>query len=206
MLTRALARTRARVVAVELDARLAKDLRRIEGEVRVVEADARRFTWPRAPFRVVANLPFAHGTDILRALLSDPAVPLRSADVIVQWELAAKRTRLWPSTALGVLWGAWYEVDVVRRIAPSAFAPSPSVAAGVLRASRRAVALVPTEEAHAYDAFVRRSFADAPLRRILGSRRVKRALHELGADRDARARDLDAAGWAHLYRSVRRTR
>jgi len=107
MLTRSLARAGARVVAVELDARLARDLRQVGGEVEVMEGDALTYTWPSQPFRVVSNLPFAHGTEILRRVLGDPAVPLRSADVIVQWELACKRCRVWPSTVLGVLWGAW---------------------------------------------------------------------------------------------------
>ena len=33
--------------------------------------------------------------------------------MIVQWELAEKRTRLWPSTAAGVLWSAWFELELV---------------------------------------------------------------------------------------------
>lgn len=156
MITRALVAAGARVIAVEPDRTLGVRLRRLP--VSVVEADALRYAWPAEPFRVVANLPFAHAADLCRRLLSDPRVPLRSADLIVAWNLAAKRARLWPSTAQTVVWSAWYELAVVRRLERGEFRPPPSVAAGVLRARRRPAPLVPPEQAAAFERFVRRGF------------------------------------------------
>jgi len=158
MLTGALLAAGARVVAIEPDRRLAARLRRACPAAQVVERDALLEPWPVEPFRVVANLPFAHATAICRSLLSDPRVPLRSADVIVEWDFAVKRARLWPSTAQTVLWSAWYELAVVRRIDARAFVPVPSVAAGVLRARRRERPLVRPADAARYEAFVRRGF------------------------------------------------
>jgi 23S rRNA (adenine-N6)-dimethyltransferase len=197
MLTSALLRAGARVCAVEPDRRLAGRLRRACPAAVVVEADALAVPWPDEPFRVVANLPFAHTTDICRALLSDPLVPLLSADVVVEWDVALKRTRLWPSTILGVLWGAWYELTLRRRIASAAFAPAPSVAAGVLGARRRAEPLVPVQEARAYEAFLRRSYGAGSL-----PPRARALAHELGLDRRARPRDLDARAWATLWQET----
>jgi 23S rRNA (adenine-N6)-dimethyltransferase len=84
MLTASLVAAGARVVAVELDGRSAEILRSRFRGVDVVRGDARLVATPREPFRVVANLPFATGTAILRRLLDDPCVPLRQADVIVE--------------------------------------------------------------------------------------------------------------------------
>lgn len=173
MLTRALVDAGGRVVAVEPDRRLGKRLRALP--VEVVQADALAFAWPREPFKVVANLPFAHAAEICRRLF-DPAVPLVSADLIVEWDFAAKRARLWPSTAQTVIWSAWLELSVVRRLERDAFAPRPSVAAGVLRARRRERPLVRPADAAAYERFVRRGFR---------------------ADRGARERDPHA--WAHAF-------
>ena len=86
---------------------MARRLRRACPDALVVEDDVLATPWPAEPFRVVANLPFAHSTAICRALFADPRVPLRSADVIVEWDFAVKRSRLWPSTAQTVLWSAW---------------------------------------------------------------------------------------------------
>lgn len=197
MLTAALLRAGARVQALEPDTRLAARLRRACPGAVVVEAGALSAPWPDEPFRVVANLPFAHATEICRALLSDPLVQLRSAHMIVEWDAALKRTRLWPSTILGVLWGAWYELTVVRRIAPAAFAPTPRVAAALFRAERRAEPLVHVRHAAAYEAFLRgayRSGSLPPCARALAP--------ELGIDPRSDPRDVDARAWAALWQET----
>lgn len=202
VLTGALRAAGARVVAVELDPRLAATLRgRFERDanVRVVEGDVARFALPSEPFAVLANLPFAVGTAILRRLLDDPRVPLTRLDAIVEWGLAAKRTRVWPSTQVSCFWSAWYELAVVRRVPRAAFAPPPSVDAAVFRAVRRDEPLVPIGDARAYLAFLQRGFAEpGRLRRLV----PRAALRQVAFANDANARDLDARQWAALYRSL----
>jgi 23S rRNA (adenine-N6)-dimethyltransferase len=178
MLTLPLLAAGARVIAIEPDPILGARLRRACPAAEVSSLDWRAAGWPDEPFRVVANLPFAHAADICRSLLGDPGLPLRTADLIVEWDFAAKRARLWPSTARTVVWSAWYELTVVRRLPPSAFAPPPSVAAGILRARRRSSSLVDPARADAYDAFVRAAFRQDP-----------------------RARDLDPHAWAARFES-----
>jgi 23S rRNA (adenine-N6)-dimethyltransferase len=206
-ITAELVRRRAEVWAVEADPLLAAVLReRYEKRVRVVEADARRLNWPQRPFFVVASLPFGGATDILNSLLSDPGTLLRHAEVVVQWEFAAKRAAIWPSTLLGVVWGALYELRLVARLAPSAFAPPPSVDSAVLRAVRRPDPLVPAGALASYRTFVRRAFAArAPLRRVLPARAVKQLGDELGFAPDSFPRDLDVLQWAELFMRVRAT-
>jgi 23S rRNA (adenine-N6)-dimethyltransferase len=201
MLTAALARAGARVTAVELDHDLAAALHRRFDDV--VQGDALRVALPREPFKVVANLPFGAGTAILRRLL-DPRVPLERAEVIVEWGLAAKRSSVWPSTQLGTFWGAWFELSVTRRLPRCVFAPPPSVDAGLLRAVRRAEPLVRVRDARAYGAFLGRGYCDGP-RAAIGWAMLKRLEAELGFDRHASARDLDAGQWAALFaHTVRR--
>lgn len=176
MLTVPLLAAGARVIAIEPDHRFAARLRRACPAAQVVEEDALVTPWPSESFRVVANLPFARTADLCRSLLSDPATPLVSADLVVEWDFAVKRARLWPSTAQTVLWSAWYELAVVRRIEPTAFAPVPSVAAAVFRARRRLRPLVHPEQAGRYASFVRRGFRDGN-----------------------RARERDPHAWALLF-------
>lgn len=202
-LTRALVDAGARVRAIELDPVALRELGArfgADSRVEVVDGDATTVPLPSEPFAVVANLPFAAGTAILRRLLGDPRVPLTQLDAIVGWSLAAKRTAVWPSTLLGCTWGAWYELRLVRRVPRACFAPPPSVDAAVLRATRRSHPLVPPAEAAAYDALLRRAFAtQTSLDRILPRGPVHRAALEHGFDRRAFARDLDARQWARLY-------
>jgi 23S rRNA (adenine-N6)-dimethyltransferase len=201
ILTAALARAGARVTAVEIDPQLAAGLRQ---RFDVVEGDALRVALPRERFKVVANLPFAAGTAILRRLL-DPRVPLERAEVIVEWGLATKRAAVWPSTQLGSYWGAWFELSVVRRLPRCVFSPPPSVDAGVLRAARRRTPLVAPRDARAYGAFLARGYRDGP-RAVISRRKLKQLEAQLGFDRRAAARDLDAGQWAALFaHAVRRS-
>lgn len=205
-LTRALADAGARVVALEPDPALARELRGRfrERSVTVLEVDARAWCWPREPFAVVANLPFAGSGAILAHLLRDPTGGLKRADVIVQWELARKHTAVWPATARAVYWEAWFEVSLVGKLASSAFSPAPAVTAGLLRLERRVRARVPAEEHERYRRFVEDAFgARRPLAKALegrlSGRELRRLAPVLGFDAASHPRDLDARQWAGLF-------
>ena len=197
-LTAALVRTGARVIAVEMDPNLAEGLRRRYPDVDVRLDDALHVQLPRTPFKVVANPPFDGGTTILRRLL-DPVVPLITADVIVQWGLAEKRTAVWPSTQLSVYWGAWFELSLTRRLPRCVFAPPPAVDAGLLRIARREEALVAVVERRSYQSFLGRGFREGPAA-VVSRKVLRRCETELGFERRARPRDLDARQWAELFR------
>jgi 23S rRNA (adenine-N6)-dimethyltransferase len=191
------------VEAIELDTQLASGLRarfRTYPNVRVREGDALVEPLPDEPFRIVANPPFGRTTAILRRLLDDPRVPLVAADLVVEWGLACKRTRLHPSTLLGVYWGAWFDATIERRLPRRCFDPAPHVDAAVLRLSRRSSPLVAVDDARPYLAFLRAAFGG---RRVLAARAARRLARRLGADPGARPAELDRHQWAALFASVR---
>ncbi len=207
VLTQPLARTGARVVVVERDPALAERLRTRFADrpaVTIVEADATEHFWPGETFAVVANLPFARSGAILGGLLRDPHVPLRRADVIVQWELAAKQAAVWPATLRSTYWRAWYDVSIARRLDRIAFAPPPRVDCAVLRLERRRTPRVPLELHEGYWRFLAAAFAARePLRRSLrpslSPLQIKRLAPALGFAPDALPWDVDAGQWARLF-------
>jgi 23S rRNA (adenine-N6)-dimethyltransferase len=211
VLTAELASCARRVLAVEIDPVLVAGLRRrFAGapNVEVVGGDALRVPLPAEPFRVVANIPFNRTTAILRRLLDDPHVPLVRADLVVELDVAWKRARCSPSTALGAYWGAWWEFAILRRLDASTFAPPPATDAGVLRIARRREPLVPPADAADYRALVTTAFERrAPVRRTLRGTvsplELKRLGRELGFAADAPPWELDQHQWAGLYRFVR---
>lgn len=192
-LTAELARVADRVLAVELDPHWANRLRRRWRNVDVAEGDAALLELPREPFRVVSNIPFDRTTDLLHLLLDDPRIPLVRADLIVEWGVAAKRGIPWPSALNDVLWGAFYESSVARRLPPTAFEPRPAVHAGVLVFRRRAEPLVQPQELANYRRFVASGFRRGP--RAVARPQLLKAVAGSGA----RARDLDAHQWAELF-------
>jgi 23S rRNA (adenine-N6)-dimethyltransferase len=90
VITDALLRAGAHVVAIELHAARAASLReRFAGRpVKVVRADAADLCLPRRPFTVVANPPFAATTALLRRLTSRGSRLERAALVVPSWAAA----------------------------------------------------------------------------------------------------------------------
>jgi len=142
-ITAALAASGARVIAVERDPRTAGGLRRRMAGcplVTVLTADLREVPLPRREFLVVANIPFAAGTALLRRLADDPSVPLAGADLILAWGAARALTSPVPRSAEMAWWTARYEFRLLRRVPPGSFAPPPRVAAAHLSARPRPLA------------------------------------------------------------------
>ena len=135
MLTRRLLGAADRVLAYEIDGHYAARLRqRYAGNhrIRCYHSDFRAITAPREPFAVVANIPFASTTDIVRWCLA--AQHLTSATLLVQEEFARKHTgdygrwtklavTHWPSVAL----------ELGPHVSRHRFHPVPQVDAAVLR-------------------------------------------------------------------------
>ncbi len=196
-LTEQLAQVGARVVAIELDPALAQDLRGRWSNVHVVAGDASSIDLPEEPFRVVANLPFHRTTDLMHLLLDDPKGALVRADLIVEWNVAVKRAVPWPSSLIGVVWSAYWETSLARRLPRHAFAPSPAVDAGVLVCRRRPIPLVEPEASVEFHRFVAAGF-----RKGLGHVAGRRNRETTGRGRICR--DLDAHEWAALFNATGR--
>ncbi len=127
-ITTALAASGARVIAVERDPRSAAVLRRRVSRsplVSVVEADLREIPLPHRDFLVVANIPFAISTLLLRRLAGDSSVPLAGAELITSWGLARRVTAAVPRNAEAAWWAARYQIQLVRGVAPASFTPPP---------------------------------------------------------------------------------
>ncbi len=128
-----------RLVAVELDGRLAARLReRAPGNVEVVVGDARWVDLKAlAPpgSRLVGNLPYYVSSPLLRRFLEmrDRLVDLH---VMLQEEVA-RRIAAPPGGRdygiLSVLFGLWSETTIPLRFPPGAFDPPPRVNSAVLR-------------------------------------------------------------------------
>ena len=139
-LTAPLARTGARVIAIEIDPRLAERLRRrFDGEpqVGVVEDDLCRVPLPRRPFRVVASPPFALTTLLCRRLLGDRSIQLSGAELVLEWGAAKWLANPEPRDRETARWAARYEMRLVRRVPAVSFSPPPKSDAAYLRIRRR---------------------------------------------------------------------
>jgi 16S rRNA (adenine1518-N6/adenine1519-N6)-dimethyltransferase len=150
VLTRRLLAAGARVLAVELDPRLAAYLRReLSGAAgfELIEADALslhpRECFPGEDFKLVANIPYHITSPLLHAFLEGDRPPLLTV-LLVQAEVAA-RVAAAPGqmSYLSVFVQNVAEAEIVGHVDAAAFEPPPEVDSAILRFRRRATPQVP---------------------------------------------------------------
>lgn len=136
-LTAALLAAGARVIAVELHPARQSELRRrfAGAPVSVVCADIANLRWPRRPFSVVANPPYAVTAALLRQLLA-PGRELVSADLVLQRRMVRHLLEHPPDGARR--WGRDCELRRGMTVPRAAFRPPPRVDSAVLQIRRRA--------------------------------------------------------------------
>lgn len=137
MLTRALLAQARRVIAVEADAELFKQLQETfateiaEGRLDIIHGDIRSYQLPATDYHLVANIPYYLTGDIFRMFLSAAHQP-RSMTLLVQKEVAERVARSAKESILSLSVKAYgtpkYEFTVPR----GAFNPAPNVDSAVL--------------------------------------------------------------------------
>lgn len=224
-LTRELLAQGARVLAAEIDERLADVCRSTLGELKgweLVLGDALAGKHRLAPaleerlptegcWRLVSNLPYSAGTPIVCLLARLPHPP-GTMTVLLQRELGERMVATPGSSAWGALSARLqvsYDAKLVRVVPAGLFWPRPKVESAVVHLARRGDA-PPRGEALAFDAFLNALFARR--RQSLG--RVVREM--LAGDREGcegvlsdaclegtqRAEGLDLSELQALHRSL----
>jgi len=171
ILTRALAARARRVVAIEIDAGLVRALREdgaLPANVELLHADALDVDLAAlaaslgSPVRVVANLPYAVSSPLLRRLL-DLRERLAGWLVLVQREVAARLAALPGSRDYGsltVLHALAVRIERVRDLPPSCFVPAPQVVSTLVRATPLDPSPLAADELPGVERIVRAAFGN----------------------------------------------
>jgi 16S rRNA (adenine1518-N6/adenine1519-N6)-dimethyltransferase len=214
ILTEELAARAKRVVAVELDDRLAEYLPTVlPTNVEVVHADALKID-PVAlagpDYLVVANLPYSVGNAILRRML-EALPPPRMLTVMVQREVAERIAASPPEMSLLSVGVQFYgKPRIAFRVGGGAFIPPPRVESAVLRIATQTPPL-PEDEHAAFFRVVHAGFAQR--RKQLGNilstglyierTAIANALSQAGIATTERAERLTIADWVRVYQALR---
>ncbi|MFI5717348.1 23S ribosomal RNA methyltransferase Erm [Nocardia sp. NPDC051750] len=214
MLTRYLVRRSGRVVAYEKDLHYARRIAtRYSGDdrLRVVHKDFRAVDPPAEPFAIVANIPFAASTDILRWCLTAPR--LTTATLLTQYEFARKHSGDY---------GRWTKLTIVHwpdsvpilgeRVGRRAFFPVPRVDGAVLQIVRRPDPLLPAGARADYRRMVELGFSGlggslaASLRRAHSARAVGAACAAAGIATDLPVGLVPPDAWLTLFHRLHQSR
>lgn len=215
-LTLALLETGARVVAVEIDPRLAERLPATVAEFApetaerlvVMNADAMDVsTLPWAPTALVANLPYNVAVPVVLHLLA--AFPsIQRVLVMVQREVAERLCAEPGSRTYGVpsVKARWFgDVSYAGDVGRSVFWPAPNVDSGLVSIIRRPEGK--TADRERVFAIIDAAFGQRrkKLRTAVSSRfagDIDRAMQQAGLDRDVRGEQLDVDDFVALAGSL----
>ena len=206
-----------RVVAVEKDARCLPALDEIAahypGRLEVVNGDALDFDLSALtpPIRIVANLPYNVGTELLVRWLTPPDWPPRwqSLTLMFQREVAERIVARPGSKAYGrlALLAGWRtEARIVLSLPPEAFTPAPKVCSAVVHLTALPQPRFPADpktlERVVAAAFnQRRKMLRASLRGL--DPQIEARLTRLGIPPTARAEEIDLEGFCRLAEDLK---
>ncbi|WP_322512402.1 16S rRNA (adenine(1518)-N(6)/adenine(1519)-N(6))-dimethyltransferase RsmA [Chloroflexus sp.] len=215
-----------RVICVELDRRLAErlaaefrdrpNLHLVQADVlECVPADLLARAGATAPYKLVANIPYAITAPLLRHFLEATAPPDLSV-LLVQWEVA-QRICAGPGdySVLAHAIQFYAEPAIVARVPASSFFPAPAVDSAILRLQRRAQPPVTVADVNVLFRLIKAGFLHA--RKQLGNalpsglaalgvnvtrEQALAALHAAGIDPQRRAETVTLAEWANLLAAL----
>ena len=219
-LTELLLERAARVVAVELDAKLSEVLRTryaMEPRFRLVESDVLQTDLAAeagGEYVLAGNVPYYITTPILFQALAPPR-PLRAV-YLVQKEvaervIAAPGSKVYGALSVNVQGVA--RPELIARVPPGAFSPPPSVDSAVLRVTPRPDPVVAPDEERRFRAFVQEAFGlrRKQMRRVirtiaaLDADSADALLAAAGVDPEVRPETLAPEAFARLVRAMRGT-
>jgi 16S rRNA (adenine1518-N6/adenine1519-N6)-dimethyltransferase len=217
-MTRRLAQRATKVLAIELDQRLAKQLREVTAaskNVEIVESDVMAVNFEKIAggehFSVYGNLPYYITSPILHRLF-EHVERIAAIHIVIQFEVAVRIVAQPGRRDYGYLSvvSQWFgQPEIAFRIPPGAFRPPPKVASALVTfrmPGARATNSVENEDA--FLDFVKECFAQKrkTLRNNLRARlgdRTEEILQKSGLSPDVRAEQLSVSQFAALFQRVR---
>ena len=161
MLTTELARIARKVIAIEKDPNLARQLcagfQHMEN-VQIISDDFLLFHIPDAKYKIFANIPFNITAEIVRKILYSHPMP-REAYLIMQKEAARKFSGTPNETQFSLLAKPLFDIQIIRELRRTDFDPVPHVDSVFLRIKKRPCPLIQKEDISLYRSFIRYGFS-----------------------------------------------
>jgi 16S rRNA (adenine1518-N6/adenine1519-N6)-dimethyltransferase len=214
-----LAQRASKVIAIELDPRLAKRLREVTARlknVEVVESDVLAADFEKltkgANFSVYGSLPYYITSPILHRLF-EHADRIKAIHIVIQFEVAARIVAPPGRRDYGYLSvvSQWFsQPELIFRIPPGAFRPPPKVASALVSLHMPgARANFEMKDEAGFMDFVKECFAQKRktlrnnLRPRLGNR-ADEVLREAGLSTESRAEEQPVSKLAELFRAAKK--
>ena len=160
IITAELARIARKVIAIEKDSNLARQLCERFGDVdhvQIVANDFLRYSISDREYKIFASIPYNITACIMRKILYTPPAP-SEAYLVMQKEAAEKFSGTPSETQFSILVKPLFDIQIIRALRRIDFEPIPNVDSVLLHIKKRHSPLVRKEDVFLYRCFVRYGF------------------------------------------------
>jgi 16S rRNA (adenine1518-N6/adenine1519-N6)-dimethyltransferase len=212
-LTGLLVKKAGKVIAVELDEKLARDLpaRVKAGNLEVVQGDILRFDLSRLPkgYKLVANIPYYLTSHLIRTISETPNPPAMA--VLLMQKEVAERVVAKPGhmSLLSATAQFYWAVELGREVPAELFTPPPKVDSQILMLERHSEPLFPGVDETIFFRLMKAGFSQRRKTLLntlsaglgLSRERTEVMCGEANVDPGLRAQALSLDNWHMLYRA-----
>ncbi len=207
IITAELARTAGKVIAIEMDPRLAGQLHeqfRGVHNVEIIERDFLQYHISDREYKIFGNIPFHITAQIVRKILYAPPMA-GEAWLVMQKEAAEKFAGCSKETQFSILAKPFCDLQILRALRRWDFEPAPHVEPALLHIKRRALPLIKEKDRSLYRDFILYGFGrwrkslKLIFKPVFTYEQWKRLLKELRIPQDATPTELTFEQWLGLF-------
>lgn len=210
-ITAELLKVAKKVIAVELDEKLALHLKQILGHypnLQIYQGNTLNYPLPNYPYKVFANIPFSIEGEIIRKLL-DSNNPPQDCYLIVDKRLAQRLSGIPHQNQFSLKHKPWFDFSIFHQFKRSDFIPEPSVESVMWRITKKTEPLLIESERKSWERFIEAGFGQGTpvkqnLRKLLNSRQIQELQSSITFSLKARPGYLTLEQWIDTYRLIKK--
>lgn len=152
-LTTLLSERAGKVLAVEYDEKLIDTLKRktaAYGNTVIIHQNILNLRLPKGKFHVVANIPYAITTPIMKLLLNRPTSGFQRGVIVMEKGAAKRFTSPYVKNAYVLVWKMWFDLRLIKEISRECFSPPPKVESAMVKITRRPKPIIGNQDRMAF--------------------------------------------------------
>jgi 23S rRNA (adenine-N6)-dimethyltransferase len=210
-LTSELVRRSDHVLAIEIDERFIAILKRkfaSNENVKIIKQDILNVHLPRKEFVVVANIPYAITTAIMKMLLNHPNKKLAKGIIVMEKGAARRFVSRRIKDAYVLQWRMYFDLRIEKIIPSTHFSPPPKVESAILSIRRKDNPIIPYRYAAQFRNLVKILLRDPDepvghtLIRLFTPKQLKHVRQQLGINYTFRIGYLSEEQWGIIFDTV----
>ncbi len=199
-----------KVIALELDNKLFLHLKQFFGnnsKIELHQIDFLKFSLPKSPFKVFANIPFSIEGEIIRKLL-DSSNPPEDCYLVTDRRLALRLLGLPHENQFSLKHKPWFDFSIYHEFKRSDFIPAPNIDSAMWRITKKEVPILPIEERNSWEKFIEISFGQGTnininLLRILAKQQLQELSAKINFSLKEKPGYLSFPQWLGIYQNLR---